>query len=71
MTYVKSVIDSQVKDIRMSKVNRDDFSLNVTISKLKRNDSNLLKSYNIEKYLDSRSFSFRSEERRVGKECRL
>ena len=45
----------------MSKVNRDDFSLNVTISKLKRNDSNLLKSYNVEKYLDSRSFSFNSE----------
>jgi len=53
--------DARSKDVSVSKLNQDGFSLNVTVSKLRRNDSALLKSYNIEKYLDPRNFIFTPE----------
>ena len=61
MTYISDVVNPSENDVRLSKIQNVDFSLNVKISKIKRNDSHLLKNYNIEKYLDPSKFHFNSE----------
>ena len=54
-------IDSHVRDVSISRLQREDFNLNVTISKRKHDDSVLSKLYDIKKYLNSADFSFNSE----------
>lgn len=61
MTYISSVTDPTGKDIKLSKIQTNDFSLNIKVSKIKRNDSGRLRDYNIEKYLDPTKFNFSSE----------
>ena len=56
-----SNIDNRVKEMSISKINHDNFTLNIKISTLKRNTHSLLKNYDIEKYLDPKKFSFNPE----------
>jgi len=53
--------DQRNKEISNSKINNDNFSLNIQISKLKRNTHALSKNYDIKKYLDPTKFSFSPE----------
>jgi len=51
-------IDKRIKETTTSKVNNEKSSVNVTISKLKRNTHALSKNYDIKKYLDATKFTF-------------
>lgn len=53
--------DHRIKEISTSKINDEKFTLNIQISKLKRNTHVLSKNYDIKKYLDSAKFSFNPE----------
>jgi MoxR-like ATPase len=48
------------KDVSLSKIKNEDFNLNIKVSKIKHKDSDILKSYNIEKYLNPAMFRFDS-----------
>ena len=61
MSNLDNEVDSRIKEISTSKVNNDKFTLNIKISKLKRNTHVLSKNYDIKKYLDSTKFSFNPE----------
>ena len=56
----KNLADPRVKEVTTSKVNDDNFTLNIHVSKLKR-ASVLSKNYDIKKYLDPEKFSFSTE----------
>ncbi|HMK32660.1 MAG TPA: AAA family ATPase [Nitrosopumilaceae archaeon] len=51
-------LEKKLKETSTSKINSDKFSLNLKISKLKRNTHALSKTYDIKKYLDPTKFSF-------------
>ncbi len=53
--------DQRIKETSNSKINNENFSLNIQISKLKRNTHALSKNYDIKKYLDATKFSFSPE----------
>ena len=61
MSNLDNEVDNRIKEISTSKVNNDKFTLNIKISKLKRNTHVLSKNYDIKKYLDSTKFSFNPE----------
>ncbi len=61
MTDLVEAIDSRIKETTTSKVNNEKLSVNVTISKLKRNTHALSKNYDIKKYLDATKFTFAPE----------
>ena len=54
-------ISKQNGNIGVSKLNQDNFSLKVTMSKIQRQEHKLLKYYDIKKYLDPRKFTFPPE----------
>jgi len=54
-------LDSRIKETSTSKVVNEKFSVNVTMSKLKRNTHILSKNYDVKKYLDSTKFTFAPE----------
>ena len=55
---IESGLEKKLKETSSSRINSDKFSLNLKISKLKRNTHILSKNYDIKKYLDSTKFSF-------------
>lgn len=55
---IESGLEKKLKDTSSSRINSDKFSLNLKISKLKRNTHILSKNYDIKKYLDPTKFSF-------------
>ena len=55
---IESGIEKKLKETSSSRINNDKFSLNLKISKLKRNTHALSKNYDIKKYLDPTKFSF-------------
>ncbi len=61
MNNLENETDHRIKEISTSKVNNEKFTLNIQISKLKRNTHVLSKNYDIKKYLDSAKFSFNPE----------
>ncbi len=61
MNDISNGLGSNIKEVSTSKVNNENFSLNIQISKLKRANSELSKNYDIKKYLDPYKFSFSSE----------
>ena len=54
----ESGLEKKLKETSSSRINSDKFSLNLKISKLKRNTHALSKNYDIKKYLDPTKFSF-------------
>jgi len=54
----ESGLEKKLKETSSSRINNDKFSLNLKISKLKRNTHALSKNYDIKKYLDPTKFSF-------------
>lgn len=58
MSDLVEAIDKRIKETTTSKVNNEKSSVNVTISKLKRNTHALSKNYDIKKYLDATKFTF-------------
>ncbi|MDE1726752.1 MAG: AAA family ATPase [Thaumarchaeota archaeon] len=54
-------VSHRVKETNASKVVNENFNLNITISKLKRNTHALSKNYDVKKYLDSNKFTFSPE----------
>jgi nitric oxide reductase NorQ protein len=54
----ESGLEKKLKETSSSRINSDKFSLNLKISKLKRNTHILSKNYDIKKYLDPTKFSF-------------
>ena len=61
MSDLVEAIDKRIKETTTSKVNNEKSSVNVTISKLKRNTHALSKNYDIKKYLDATKFTFAPE----------
>jgi len=55
---IESGLEKKLKETSSSRINNDKFSLNLKISKLKRNTHALSKNYDIKKYLDPTKFSF-------------
>ena len=58
MSDLTEEINHRIKETSTSKVVNEKFSVNVTMSKLKRNTHVLSKNYNVKKYLDSTKFNF-------------
>src|SRR5690242_6388931 len=54
-------MNQRTKEVTNSKVNNDDFSLNIRVSTLKRTTHALSKNYDIKKYLTPEKFSFSSD----------
>jgi len=54
-------LDQRAKDTSVSKVNSSNFTLNVKVSKLKRQTHDLFENYDIGKYLDPNTFSWNPE----------
>ena len=54
----ESGLEKKLKETSSSRINSDKFSLNLKISKLKRNTHALSKNYDIKRYLDPTKFSF-------------
>jgi len=54
----ESGLEKKLRDTSSSRINSDKFSLNLKISKLKRNTHALSKNYDIKRYLDPTKFSF-------------
>src|SRR5690348_1067929 len=54
-------MNQRTKEVTNSKVNNDDFSLNIRVSTLKRTTHALSKNYDIKKYLTPEKFTFSSE----------
>lgn len=61
MSKMDNEVDQRSKATSVSKVQNDSFTLNVKISKLKRDTHILSKNYDIKKYLDPTKFSFSKE----------
>ena len=61
MSNLDNTVDNRIKEISTSKVNNDKFTLNIKMSKLKRDTHILSKNYDLKKYLDSAHFSFSQE----------
>ena len=61
MNNIKIEPGQQMKEVSTSKVNNENFSLNIHISKFKKNNTELSKNYDIKKYLDPYKFSFSTE----------
>ena len=54
-------MNQRTKEVTNSKVNNDNFSLNIRVSTLKRTTHALSKNYDIKKYLTPEKFSFSSD----------
>jgi len=61
VSNLDNTVDNRIKEISTSKVNNDKFTLNIKMSKLKRDTHILSKNYDLKKYLDSAHFSFSQE----------
>ncbi len=58
---MENSIGQRTKEVTTSKINNDNFTLNIHVSKLKRTTHALSKSYDIKKYLTPEAFSFSPE----------
>lgn len=61
MNNLENEVDQRIKEISTSKINEDKFTLNIKISKLKRDTHILSKNYDLKRYLDSAQFTFSQE----------
>lgn len=61
MSNTKIEPGQQMREISTSKVNNENFTLNIHMSKFKKNNTELSKNYDIKKYLDPYKFSFSTE----------
>src|SRR5574337_706130 len=61
MSGIKTESGQQMKEVSTSKVNNENFTLNIHISKFKKTNTELSKNYDIKKYLDPEKFSFSPE----------
>jgi nitric oxide reductase NorQ protein len=58
---IKTELGHKMKEVSTSKVNNENFTLNIQMSKFKKSNSELSKNYDIKNYLDSTKFSFPPE----------
>ena len=61
LVSIKNSPDQRMKEIVNSKVNDENFTLNIHVSTLKKSTHALSKNYDIKKYLDPEKFSFSPE----------
>ncbi|MGB6463976.1 MAG: AAA family ATPase [Nitrosotalea sp.] len=61
MNDIKNELGQHMKEVSTSKVNNENFTLNIQMSKLKKNNHALSKNYDLKRYLDSSKFSFAPE----------
>jgi len=61
MTYLEKLENSKAKETKISTINNDDFNLNVKLVKIKHQEHELAKHFDVERYLDPNKFSWRSE----------
>src|SRR5579864_5173447 len=58
---IKNLPDQRMKEVVNSKINDENFTLNIHVSTLKKSTHALSKNYDIKKYLDPEKFSFSPE----------